>query len=75
MKKSLKGVCTSHNLIDSPILCLQVSVLIIHWHCFQVSFARAQLAKDINLYQKELWITFRRNIRNMLIIGLCHRQQ
>ena len=33
-------------------LCLQVSVLIIHWHCFQVSYARAQLAKDINLYMK-----------------------
>ena len=29
-----------------------------------------QLAKDINLHQKELSITFRRNIRNMLIIGL-----
>ena len=25
--------------------CLQVSVLIIHWHCFQVSYARAHLAK------------------------------
>ena len=52
------------------ILCLQVSVLIIHWHCFQVSYARAQLAKDITLHQKELSITFRRNIWNMLIIGL-----
>ena len=31
-----------------------MSVLIIHWHCFQVSYARAQLAKDINLHQKEL---------------------
>ena len=40
-----------------------MSVLIIHWHCFQVSYARAQLAKDINLHQKELSITFRRNIR------------
>ena len=27
------------------ILCLQVNVLIIHWHCFQVSNARAHLAK------------------------------
>ena len=52
------------------ILCLQVSVLIIHWHCFQVSYARAQLAKDITLHQKERSITFRRNIWNMLIIGL-----
>ena len=47
-----------------------MSALIIHWHCFQVSYARAQLAKDINLHQKELSITFRRNIRYMLIIGL-----
>ena len=47
-----------------------MSVLIIHWHCFQVSYARAQQAKDINLHQKELSITFRRNIRNMQIIGL-----
>ena len=37
---------------------------------FQVSYARAQPAKDINLHKKELSITFRRNIRNMLIIGL-----
>ena len=43
---------------------------IIHWHCFQVSYARAQLAKEINLHQKELSITFRRNIPNMLMIGL-----
>ena len=27
------------------ILCLQVSVFIIHWHCFQESYARAHLAK------------------------------
>ena len=31
------------------------------------------LQKEINLHQKELSITFGRNIRNMLIIGLCHR--
>ena len=36
---------------------------------FQVSYARTQLAKDINLRQKELSITFRRNIRYILIIG------
>ena len=47
-----------------------MSVLIIHWHCFQDSYARAQQAKDMNLHKKELSITFRRNIRNMLIIGL-----
>ena len=63
------------NITNFPphILCLQVSVLIIHWHCFQVSYTRAQLAKEINFLQKELSITFRGNIRNMLIIGLCHR--
>ena len=55
------------------ILCLQVSVLIIHWHCFQESYARAHLAKKKKLHQKELSITFGRNIRNMLITGLCHR--
>ena len=49
---------------------LQVIVFIIHRHCFQVSFARAQLAKKINLHLKELSITFRRNFRNMLIIGV-----
>ena len=27
------------------ILCLQVSVLVIHWHCFQVSYARPHLEK------------------------------
>ena len=45
-------------------------VFIIHWHCFQVSFARAQLAKKINLHLKELSITFRRSFQNMLIIGV-----
>ena len=49
---------------------LQVIVFNIRWHCFQVSFARAQLAKKINLHLKEFSITFRRNFRNMLIIGL-----
>ena len=29
----------------SQILCLQVSVLIIHGHCIQLSFSRAQLSK------------------------------
>ena len=42
------------------------------FHCFHVSFARAQLAKNINLHLKELSITFRRNFRNMLIVGLYH---
>ena len=44
-------------------------------NCFQVSTARVQLAKEINLFQKELSINFQRNIRNMPIIGFCHRKQ
>ena len=43
-----------HNQFPPQILCLQVSVLIIHWHCFQVSYARAQLAKDINFIERFL---------------------
>ena len=54
-----------------PDLSLQVIVFIIYWHCFQVSFARAQLAKKINLHLKELSIPFRRNFRNRLIIGVA----
>ena len=34
-----------HNQFLTQILCLQVSGLIIHWHCFHVSYAPAQLAK------------------------------
>ena len=34
-----------YNQFPRQILCLQVSVFIIHWHCFQVSYARAHLAK------------------------------
>ena len=33
----------------SQILCLQVSVLIIHGHCIQLSFSRAQLSKKFIL--------------------------
>ena len=33
-------------VIFRPDLSLQVSVLIIYWHCFQVSFARAQLVEN-----------------------------
>ena len=57
-------------VIFRPDFSLQVIVFIIHWHCFQVSFARAQLAKKINLHLKELSVTFRINFRNMLIIGV-----
>ena len=41
-----------YNQFSPQILCLQVSVHIIHWHCFQVSYARAHLAKRQNLHQK-----------------------
>ena len=34
----------------SQILCLQVSVLIIHGHCIQLSFSRAQLSEKIHLH-------------------------
>ena len=34
-----------YNQFSPQILCLRVSVLISHWHCFQVSYARAHLAK------------------------------
>ena len=34
-----------YNQFFPQILCLKLSVLIIHWHCFQVSNAGAQLAK------------------------------
>ena len=40
-----------YNQFPPQILCLQVSVLIIHWHCFQVSYARAHLAKRNKLYK------------------------
>ena len=36
------GLQMSQNFFPQ-ILCFQVSVLIIHWHCFQVSYSRAQL--------------------------------
>ena len=41
-----------YNQFSPQILCLQVSVNIIHWHCFQVSYARANLAKRENLHRK-----------------------
>ena len=34
------------------ILCLQLSVLIIHWHCFQVSYASDNLSKKLICIQK-----------------------
>ena len=41
-----------YSQFSPQILCLQASVLIIHWHCFQVSYTRAHLAKRQNLHQK-----------------------
>ena len=42
-----------YNRFPPKILFLQVSVLIIHWHCFQVSYARAHLAvKKIEIASK-----------------------
>ena len=34
-----------YNQFFPQILCLQVSILIIQWHCFQVSYARTHLPK------------------------------
>ena len=34
-----------YNQFSPHVLCLQVSVLIIPWHCFQVLYARAHLAE------------------------------
>ncbi|CAH3176276.1 unnamed protein product [Porites evermanni] len=41
-----------YSQFSPQILCLQASVLIIHLHCFQVSYTRAHLAKRQNLHQK-----------------------
>ena len=41
-----------YSQFSPQILCLHASVLIIHWHCFQVSYTRAHLAKRQNLHQK-----------------------
>ena len=36
-----------------PILCLQVNILIIHWHCLQVSYTSAQtLVKKLICIEK-----------------------
>ena len=32
--------------IFSQRLCLQMSVLIIHWHCFQISYAGSQVSVE-----------------------------
>ena len=42
------------------ILCLQVSVHIIHWHCFQVSYSRAHLAKSSKFASKRTLDYFRK---------------
>ena len=42
------------------VLCLQVRVVIIHWHCFQVSYARAHLAKRNKFASKGTLYYFRK---------------
>ena len=44
----------------SSRFCLQASVLIIHWHCFQVSYARAHLAKSSKFASKRTLDYFRK---------------
>ena len=39
---------------------LQVIVLIIHWHCFQISYARAHLAKTNKFASKRTLDYFRK---------------
>ena len=46
--------------IASQTLCLQVRVLIIHWRCFQVSDARAHLAKRNKFASKRTLDYFRK---------------
>ena len=41
-RKVIKWGFKCHKFFQK-ILCLQVSVLIIHWHCFQVSYTLAQI--------------------------------
>ena len=45
------------------ILCLQMSILIIHGYCFHVSYARAQLKRKTHLHQTKRSIAFRRIFR------------
>ena len=40
--------------ILSQILCLQVIVLIIHWHYFKVSYARAQRLQKKKLHMQTI---------------------
>ena len=49
-----------HGQFFHQIFCLQVSVLIIHWHCFQVSYARAHLAKRDDFALKKTFAYFRK---------------
>ena len=39
-----------------PDFVLQVNVLIIPWHCFQASYARAQLLQKLICIQKVPWL-------------------
>ena len=42
-----------YNQFFPQILCLQVSILIIQWHCFQVSYASTHLAKKDKFASKK----------------------
>ena len=55
-----------YNQFFPQILCLQVSILIIQWHCFQVSYARTHLAKRDKFASKK---TFR--LLSEEISGIC----
>ena len=50
------------NMTNFPpqILCLQVSIHIIHWHCLQISYARAHLAKRNKFASKKTLDYFRK---------------
>ena len=55
LKKDLK-----YDQFFPQILCLQASVLIIYWHCFQVSYAHAHLAKSSKFASKRTLDYFRK---------------
>ena len=61
------------------ILSLQASVLIIHWHCFQVSYARAHLAKSSKFASKRTLDYFRKKypeyVNNWLVSQITVRAE
>ena len=63
--------------LSPQILCLQVSVLVIHWHCLQVSNARAHLAKRNKFASKRIPDYFRKKIyaNNWLVSQIAVRAE